>query len=611
MNGFNRSDRSCGTKKKSKKLSSIPEGGMKVNYKRNKKGFTIVELVIVIAVIAILAAVLIPTFASLIKKANLSSDKQAVREMNMALTADEKLHGEPQDIETVMRVLANAGYNSDNWVCLSKGYEVYWVKNDNLLVLYNSTTAEVEYPDNIEPKYLLNPDVEYFIYNNNNIKALQMDFSLSSGGTAQSASDLISSSSGTTKTALEGLSTAISTNEGLKSALGMESDSLYVSGTREVTGSGSTYASMVVMSVNDTDAPVLKSNGELKENVFYISTSVPQGSSAEVVSAAQKQAAAFVYTVFAKVNSGAIESDVSIVLPAGTVIDASANEWQPIKYFTGYFGTTDPSAPVIIDGARLTGATGYSQTVRMNGSESKYFMTGFFGTVYGNATIENVTFKNIKLDRPARDYVLTETDIAGKLINNRNTIGIIGGITNKDESNIVANVVLRNINVESSCEIVSQGCAGGLVGYIGSIYGVGNLKGTVTIENCNVAATVASVDNTSGADYGPAGGIVGFFCRCGSAGDAAKGILQSDPVIITIKNCSFTGKLDGYRMLGTAIGNLQTGLLTITNFKTSLTKDGLTTTAAVNTNGTATAGRFGGLYGTKKANGTYCSYTEN
>ena len=38
--------------------------------KNNKKGFTIVELVIVIAVIAILAAVLIPTFSGLVEKAN-------------------------------------------------------------------------------------------------------------------------------------------------------------------------------------------------------------------------------------------------------------------------------------------------------------------------------------------------------------------------------------------------------------------------------------------------------------------------------------------------------------------------------------------------------------
>lgn len=41
---------------------------------RNKKAFTIVELVIVIAVIAILAAVLIPTFSGIIKKARISND---------------------------------------------------------------------------------------------------------------------------------------------------------------------------------------------------------------------------------------------------------------------------------------------------------------------------------------------------------------------------------------------------------------------------------------------------------------------------------------------------------------------------------------------------------
>ena len=48
--------------------------------KNNKKrGFTIVELVIVIAVIAILAAVLIPTFANVVKKANDSKAMQNAR----------------------------------------------------------------------------------------------------------------------------------------------------------------------------------------------------------------------------------------------------------------------------------------------------------------------------------------------------------------------------------------------------------------------------------------------------------------------------------------------------------------------------------------------------
>ncbi len=49
---------------------------MKLN--KSKKGFTLVELVIVIAVIGILAAVLIPTFSSAIEKANQSAAQQAV-----------------------------------------------------------------------------------------------------------------------------------------------------------------------------------------------------------------------------------------------------------------------------------------------------------------------------------------------------------------------------------------------------------------------------------------------------------------------------------------------------------------------------------------------------
>ena len=56
--------------------------------KSNKrKGFTVVELVIVIAIIAVLAAVLIPTFAGLVRRANISKDTQLVRNLNTALAA--------------------------------------------------------------------------------------------------------------------------------------------------------------------------------------------------------------------------------------------------------------------------------------------------------------------------------------------------------------------------------------------------------------------------------------------------------------------------------------------------------------------------------------------
>lgn len=56
--------------------------------KLNKKGFTIVELVIVIAVIAILAGVLIPTFATVVTKANQSKAMQEAKNEYEAYLAE-------------------------------------------------------------------------------------------------------------------------------------------------------------------------------------------------------------------------------------------------------------------------------------------------------------------------------------------------------------------------------------------------------------------------------------------------------------------------------------------------------------------------------------------
>ena len=55
--------------------------------KMNKKGFTIVELVIVIAVIAILAAVMIPTFSNVITKAKYNAAVQEARSLYTAYLA--------------------------------------------------------------------------------------------------------------------------------------------------------------------------------------------------------------------------------------------------------------------------------------------------------------------------------------------------------------------------------------------------------------------------------------------------------------------------------------------------------------------------------------------
>lgn len=61
--------------------------------KLNKKGFTIVELVIVIAVIAILAGVLIPTFSNVIDNAHKSADQSAAKSKLDELIADDTVDG--------------------------------------------------------------------------------------------------------------------------------------------------------------------------------------------------------------------------------------------------------------------------------------------------------------------------------------------------------------------------------------------------------------------------------------------------------------------------------------------------------------------------------------
>ena len=67
-----------------------------MNKKNNRKGFTIVELVIVIAVIAILATVLVPTFGDVISKANASKLLQELRNEYTSYTLEAE--GEFSDV---------------------------------------------------------------------------------------------------------------------------------------------------------------------------------------------------------------------------------------------------------------------------------------------------------------------------------------------------------------------------------------------------------------------------------------------------------------------------------------------------------------------------------
>ena len=74
-----------------------------------KRGFTIVELVIVIAVIAILASVLIPTFSNVVAKAKESAAMQNASAAWTAYLADEALAGHelPKDAVACIEVVSS------------------------------------------------------------------------------------------------------------------------------------------------------------------------------------------------------------------------------------------------------------------------------------------------------------------------------------------------------------------------------------------------------------------------------------------------------------------------------------------------------------------------
>lgn len=106
-----------------------------MNKRNNKKGFTITELVIVIVVIAILAAVLIPTFASLIKKANISADTQLAKNLNTALSMAEASGDKIEDFNDALAAMREGGYLVANLNPTAEGCYFVWESESNQVLL--------------------------------------------------------------------------------------------------------------------------------------------------------------------------------------------------------------------------------------------------------------------------------------------------------------------------------------------------------------------------------------------------------------------------------------------------------------------------------------------
>ena len=118
--------------------------------KTNKKGFTIVELVIVIAVIAILSAILIPTFSNLVTKANKTAALAEAKTAYTLVTAAD--YGEDGHLDTKENDSA-----AEHSAVTAAGYE------------YGSTAANKSYVKTYE--VVNGACTEFVFYHNNGFKA--------------------------------------------------------------------------------------------------------------------------------------------------------------------------------------------------------------------------------------------------------------------------------------------------------------------------------------------------------------------------------------------------------------------------------------------------------
>ncbi len=450
--------------------------------------------------------------SNIIKKANLNSDMQAVRQMNEALAEWEASNGYPDrntlKIEDAMKIIADAGYDVDSWSPLTSGYQVYWFKKDNRCVLYNSSTKQVEFPAEYTSQDLT--DVknagQFYVYNQTYKKAISQDLSFSSAS------------------------------------------------SKNVQVGETTYSSALVStsgdSVNYASAIVYQNDGDTDTETYRVAIKTVGNVTESDIQSARKAAGEYVYAIFQQLNEDIIDAN-EIIVDAGTVIDISDIKWKPLKTFTGYFGTTDAEQPIIIDGLTIDNTLSFSETFIAKGENNPIYLSGFIGALYGNATIENVTFRNIKIDHAASDR-LSSSD--GKDASNS---AIIGGIVSYQDSlgngTDTADVVIRNVKVEN-CEISAVRRAGGLVGYIGGTWWtsdnqVHGLKGTVSIQNCSVSGCTINSDgelNNQGA-YAATGGIIGFVDKVYPG------------LTINVSKCSVSDtKLNGnIQMSNSVVGNWQ------------------------------------------------------
>ena len=554
--------------------------------KRNtKKGFTIVELIIVIAVIAVLAAVLIPTFSNLIQKANVAADTTLIRNLNTALAMDTSVSKHVTMTQALEATKAN-GFDVEKIVARATNNKIVWDSVNDCFAYSEKDKTDLTYiPDSKTDANV----ADYQLWTI--VKGSTLDNQYSSYIAGTNVTGPITAKKGVDVGENKGIaeieytgengqrqSVVIRTNGG-KLTVNASTDHVEHYGlAREIVVNAvsettyvehGTVAKMTVAAeaknvVIKSTAVVVqldnKSNNVSVEGNGYVGA-LAEGSTS--LKSGTLGGDTIQVGTYDKLQAMALASTLGITLDNKTIeltadIDLAGKVWTPFGFSTtAPFGGTIDGKGHAIKGLSAAGYTP-SETITNETNRNSGPAYGFV-CIAQNATIKNIRFVDVNIDienglavgavvGDARGESLTIDNVTvnGSVKAMDKVGGLVGLAGYNDSTNLKLTIKnsTNNANVIANC-VDKYNRAGGFVGALG----LEGMCSPVNFENCTNNGNVTVTGSKAKADVDDqrvtAGGFVGSVNGSGGKTMTATNCTNTGTITATNTKTGGTGTITG------------------------------------------------------------------